>query len=51
MDPEDAAEFLADKEQEHLEAVSDYDGDFAEYESEQGRIIDEAGDLVGEMPE
>lgn len=51
MDPEDQAEFLSDKEQEHTEAQSDYDGEVAEFESEQSRIKDEADSLMGDMPE
>lgn len=51
MDPEDAAEFLSDREAEHDEALSDYQGEVDEYESEKQRITDEADELAGEMPE
>ena len=44
MDPEDIGEFLSEKESEYEDEQSNFD-------SEMGRIVEEATDLIGDMPE
>jgi hypothetical protein len=51
MEGEEAAEFLLERETEYDELMSDYQGLFDEFESEQERLRGEADDLAGEMPE
>lgn len=51
MGPEDAAEFLSQKEQEHEEAISDWQGECDEYQTDLARLPEEAEELIGDMPE